>query len=50
MEQRISFITLGVTDLPRARAFYDRLGFAHAPDEHYLTLSGAALAALKGAS
>lgn len=45
------FLRLAVyADNPRARAFYDRLGFAHAPDEHYLTLSGAALAALKGAS
>lgn len=45
------FVRLGVyDDNTRARAFYDRLGFAHAPDEHYLTLSGAALAALKGAS
>lgn len=27
MEPRISLITLGVDDLPRARAFYERLGF-----------------------
>src|SRR4051794_41753886 len=27
MEQRISLITLGVTDLPRARTFYERLGW-----------------------
>ncbi|MEU4570680.1 VOC family protein [Micromonospora sp. NPDC023956] len=27
MEQRISLITLGVTDLARARAFYERLGW-----------------------
>ncbi|WP_229399582.1 VOC family protein [Micromonospora okii] len=27
MEQRISLVTLGVTDLPRARAFYERLGW-----------------------
>ena len=26
MEQRVSLITLGVTDLKRARAFYERLG------------------------
>jgi len=45
------FLRLGVyADNTRARAFYDRLGFAHAPDEHFLTLNGAALAALKGAS
>lgn len=27
MEQRISLITLGVTDLARSRAFYERLGW-----------------------
>ncbi len=27
MEQRISLITLGVADLPRARAFYESLGW-----------------------
>lgn len=27
MKPRITFITLGVGDLPRARAFYERLGF-----------------------
>lgn len=27
MEQRISLITLGVTDVPRARAFYEALGW-----------------------
>lgn len=27
MEQRLSLITLGVADLPRARAFYERLGW-----------------------
>ena len=27
MEQRISLVTLGVTDLPRARAFYESLGW-----------------------
>lgn len=44
------FLRLGVyADNQRARAFYDRLGFVHNPDETYLTLSGAALAALKGA-
>jgi uncharacterized protein len=31
MEQRISLITLGVTDLPRARAFYQALGWREAP-------------------
>jgi catechol 2,3-dioxygenase-like lactoylglutathione lyase family enzyme len=35
MEQRISLITLGVRDLPRARAFYDALGWrgAQQPDD-----------------
>ena len=28
MKPRISLITLGVGDLPRSRAFYERLGFA----------------------
>lgn len=27
MEQRVSLITLGVSDVPRARAFYERLGW-----------------------
>jgi len=27
MEQRVSLITLGVADVPRARAFYQRLGW-----------------------
>lgn len=27
MEQRVSVITLGVTDLPRARSFYEALGW-----------------------
>ncbi len=27
MQQRISLITLGVSDLPRARAFYEQLGW-----------------------
>jgi uncharacterized protein len=35
MEQRVSLITLGVADLARARAFYDRLGWKTnaAPDD-----------------
>ena len=35
MEQRLSLVTLGVTDLPRARAFYEALGWtgAHQPDD-----------------
>lgn len=27
MQQRLSLVTLGVTDLPRAREFYERLGW-----------------------
>jgi uncharacterized protein len=30
MEQRISLVTLGVSDLPRARAFYEALGWRRA--------------------
>jgi catechol 2,3-dioxygenase-like lactoylglutathione lyase family enzyme len=35
MEQRISLVTLGVSDLARARAFYEALGWtgARQPDE-----------------
>lgn len=35
MEQRVSLITLGVRDLPRARRFYEALGWhtAAAPDD-----------------
>ena len=41
------FLRLGVyARTPRARAFYDRLGFVHDPEETFLTLSGAALSAL----
>ncbi len=32
MKPRISLITLGVGDLPRSRAFYERLGFAARPE------------------
>ncbi|MFT3726253.1 MAG: VOC family protein [Terricaulis sp.] len=28
MEPRVSLITLGVSDIPRSQAFYERLGFA----------------------
>ncbi len=31
MDQRVSFITLGVADLGRARAFYERLGWVASP-------------------
>jgi uncharacterized protein len=35
MEQRISLVTLGVSDLPRARGFYEALGWRNArqPDD-----------------
>lgn len=35
MQQRISLVTLGVRDLPRARAFYEALGWSGAvqPDD-----------------
>jgi len=33
VEQRISLVTLGVADLGRARAFYERLGWTAAPGE-----------------
>src|ERR1700730_2375058 len=35
MEQRISLVTFGVSDLPRARAFYEALGWSGAqqPDD-----------------
>lgn len=36
MEPRLNFVTLGVPDVARARAFYDRLGFraSSASNEH----------------
>ena len=33
-EPRISIITLGVADMPRARAFYEQLGFAVGPSSN----------------
>ena len=33
MEQRLSIVTLGVDDLPRARAFYEALGWRVASEE-----------------
>jgi uncharacterized protein len=48
MEQRISLITLGVSDLPRARAFYEALGWTSgaAPDDDvvFFQAGGAVLA------
>ena len=34
MEQRISFITLGVADLPRAQEFYETLGWRALPQSN----------------
>ena len=34
MDQRLSIITLAVDDLPRARAFYEALGWRVASEEH----------------
>ncbi|MDX2257942.1 MAG: VOC family protein [Hyphomicrobiaceae bacterium] len=31
MQPRVTFVTLGVEDVPRARAFYERLGFRASP-------------------
>jgi uncharacterized protein len=33
MEQRVSLITLGVTDLPRSRNFYQHLGSKRSPPD-----------------
>ena len=47
MDQRISLITLGVTDLARSRAFYAALGWkekwAECPDIAFFQLSGQVL-------
>ena len=46
-----AFLRLAVyDDNPRARAFYERLGFAPQPGEIILTLDARGLAALKGAT
>jgi uncharacterized protein len=34
VEQRVSVITLGVTDLARSRRFYEALGWSPVPDDH----------------
>ncbi|MCW2961461.1 MAG: glyoxalase [Thermoleophilia bacterium] len=48
MEPRISLITLGVSDLPRARSFYEQLGFtassASTDDVAFFQAGGMALA------
>ena len=37
MEQRVSLVTLGVTDLARARAFYEALGWSgESPDDEVM--------------
>ena len=42
-----SFIRLGVYhDNPRARAFYERVGFVHSEDTEFITLAGNALQSL----
>lgn len=47
MEQRLSLVTLGVADLERSRAFYERLGWQRsmkdAPGVAYFQLGGMAL-------
>ena len=46
MEPRLSFVTLGVADIARARAFYDKLGFrassASNPDVVFYEAGGVA--------
>ena len=48
MEPRLSFVTLGVADIARARAFYDKLGFrassASNPDVVFYEAGGVVLA------
>ncbi|WP_028454102.1 VOC family protein [Chitinilyticum litopenaei] len=52
MQSRISLITLGVADLPRARAFYQALGFRERPESQesvaFLQLDSGALLSLYG--
>ena len=51
VEQRVSLITLGVTDLGRARAFYERLGWSTnaAPDDEVVFFqAGGLIVALWG--
>ena len=40
-QQRVTLITLGVTDLARARAFYHALGWTPALDQEGISLSDA---------
>jgi uncharacterized protein len=49
MEQRLSLVTLGVRDLPRARAFYEGLGWrtgANADDDVVFFQAGCMIVAL----
>ena len=49
MEQRISLITLGVSDVGRARAFYERLGWhGHEVEETVFFQAGGAVLVLWG--
>ena len=51
MEQRVSLITLGVRDLPRARAFYEALGWktgAEPDDDVVFFQAGSMIVALWG--
>jgi uncharacterized protein len=49
MEQRVSLITLGVTDLGRARRFYERLGWrGHEVEETVFFQAGALVVVLWG--
>ena len=51
MEQRLSLVTLGVADLPRARAFYEALGWrtgAAPADDVVFFQSGGVIVALWG--
>ena len=50
MEQRLSLVTLGVADLPRARSFYERLGWSATgdPPEVVFFQAGGMIVALWG--
>ncbi len=54
MEPRLSFVTLGVADMPRARAFYEKLGFkassASTADVTFFDAGGVVLALFGGAA
>ena len=45
MEQRISLVTLGVEDLPRARAFYEAMGWTvgQQPDDEIVFFQAGAM-------